>query len=115
MHRLTARFLLTLMLVGTLTPLALAIAAPAPHACCMRKPMHGAATPNTEFHAPLQCCGHDCCRTLTVSQWAHATLPLGTYSLTATASLESIVVLDEPPTFVASTLSARAPPQISIA
>ncbi len=114
MHRLTARVLLTLLLMGTLAPLALAIAAPAPHACCMRKPMHGAA-PTTEIYAPLACCGHDCCRTLTIPQWAHATLPAGARSLTTLASVESVMVLNEPLSPDAGRLSARAPPPISIA
>src|SRR5882672_6743134 len=40
MHRLTARLLLVLLLVGTFAPVALAISAPVLHACCMRKPLH---------------------------------------------------------------------------
>jgi hypothetical protein len=64
MHRLTARLLLTLMLVGTLAPVALAISAPAPHACCMRKPMHDHNLPGSEFHSPASHCQHDCCHPL---------------------------------------------------
>ncbi len=37
MHRLTARILLVLVLVGMFAPLALATAGPPQHACCMRK------------------------------------------------------------------------------
>ena len=37
MHRLTARILLVLVLVGTFAPLALATSGPPQHACCMRK------------------------------------------------------------------------------
>ena len=40
MYRLTARLLLALLLAGTFVPVAMAISAPVPHACCMRKPMH---------------------------------------------------------------------------
>src|SRR5580693_2506113 len=65
MHRLTARLLLTLMLVGTLAPVALAISAPAPHACCMRKPMHTHGSNDAEFRAPATRCQHDCCHALT--------------------------------------------------
>src|SRR5262249_47027716 len=70
MHRLTARSLLVLLLVGSIAPAALAIAAPTPHACCMRKPMHMGSTHDSEFHASATCCQHDCCRALTVSHWA---------------------------------------------
>jgi len=115
MHRLTARVLLTWLLVGTFGPLALAISAPAPHACCMRKPMRGAATPNAEFHAPLGCCGHDCCRSMTVSHWAHAAQGNGGHGLTASAGVELIVVRNEPLSPAVRLLSARAPPQFSIA
>ena len=45
MHRLTARLLLVLLLVGVFVPVALAISATSAHACCMRKPMHGRAFP----------------------------------------------------------------------
>ena len=40
MYRLTARLLLVLLLAGTFVPVAMAVSAPVPHACCMRKPMH---------------------------------------------------------------------------
>jgi hypothetical protein len=62
MHRLTARLLLTLLFVGILAPVALAISAPAPHACCMRKPMHDQSLHGSEFRAPASQCQHDCCR-----------------------------------------------------
>jgi hypothetical protein len=71
MNRLTARLLLVGLLVSVLAPVAMAVSAPAPHACCMRKAMNnGGATP-FEFHAPAGCCTHDCCRPLTVAHWAH--------------------------------------------
>ena len=78
MHRLTARFLLTLMLVGIVTPVALAISAPAPHACCIRKPMHDHATRSREFNAPPTCCSHDCCHALTVTQSPYLLPPVTT-------------------------------------
>lgn len=115
MHRLTARVLLILLLVGTLAPVALAISAPSLHACCMRKPMRGAATPNAEFYAPRPCCGHHCCPTLTVSHWAHAAQRNGAHSLTAAPGVELVIVLNEPLSHVVGVLSTRAPPQFSIA
>ena len=60
------------MLVGVLAPAALAVAAPAAHACCMRKPMHQAA-PNQASFGMRYCGGHECCRSLAVSQRAQAT------------------------------------------
>jgi hypothetical protein len=70
MHRQTARLLLIFLLVGVFTPLALAISAPAPHACCMRKPMHDAGSHDLQFNAPPSCCQHDCCRVVVTSSWA---------------------------------------------
>src|SRR5271168_4171211 len=89
MHRVIARLLLVLLLVGTFAPVALAISAPSLHACCMRKPMHGRASHESEFHSPPGCCQHDCCRSLTVSQWADVSLGVGTQVAPASASLRS--------------------------
>jgi hypothetical protein len=115
MHRLTARFVMVLLLVGVLAPVALAISAPAPHACCLRKPMHDRSSHNSEFNAPPGCCQHDCCRPLTVSQWAHLTPSAHAHRMSASTTLQS----DQHPThfaFVVSNAhSGRAPPQFSIA
>ncbi len=54
MHRLTARLLLVLLLVGTFAPVALAISAPVPHACCMRKPLHDQGSRRVEGRARLK-------------------------------------------------------------
>src|SRR5580698_9271047 len=83
MHRLTARFLLIVALVGSLAPLATAAAAPI-RACCVRKAVH-------HCHDPLaskqisetgqlvvndsSCCNHDCGRAVTQAQWAQAQPP----------------------------------------
>src|SRR5690349_9374609 len=115
MHRLTARLLLILLLVGSFAPAALAISAPTPHACCMRKPMHMGATHGSEFHAPASCCQHDCCRALTVSQWAQLTLSTNTDRASASTALQldwRAILVCSPLT---STHSGRAPPQLSIA
>jgi hypothetical protein len=114
MQRQVARAILALLLAGTMAPLALAIAAPAQHACCMRKPMHGPA-PDTGIYAALECCSHDCCRTLTVSQWAQAERSQPTHILTATAEARAIPSAGAPAQFADGPLSTRAPPQISIA
>jgi hypothetical protein len=115
MQRLTARCLLVLLLVGTLSPLALAIGAPAPHACCMRKPMHGGVAPQVQLTASADCCGHDCCRAATRSNWAQApegrsnnlSLPCGQL-IVRSAWVEEDSDSD-------SLHSGRSPPQFSIA
>lgn len=69
MHRFTARLLLTFVLVGTLAPVALAISAPPPHVCCMRKPLHNHGSHDSELRAA----GgerHNCCPPLTTAQAA---------------------------------------------
>ncbi|HXM21139.1 MAG TPA: hypothetical protein VN948_07740 [Terriglobales bacterium] len=115
MHRLTARLLLVLLLVGVFAPVALAISATPPHACCMRKPMHDRASHNAEFQAPPGCCQHDCCRPLPVPQWAHLSRSASAQVTPASATLLS----DRRPLRFATTVnhahSGRAPPQFSIA
>jgi hypothetical protein len=115
MHRLTARLLLVLLLVGVFVPVALAISATPPHACCTRKPMHGRASHDAEFQAPPGCCQHDCCRPLTVSQWAHVTPAASVAWMSASRSLR----LEQRPIRFASKINSvhcgRAPPQFPIA
>jgi hypothetical protein len=65
MHRLTARFLLLLALVGNLAPLALAATAPPPRACCLRKGVHSCHDSLASDSGQLvirdaSCCDHDC-------------------------------------------------------
>ena len=69
MHRLTARLLLVLTLVGTLAPVALAVSAPPPHACCMRKPMHEQGSRSLQTQTVDT--GHrNCCPPVTTAHWA---------------------------------------------
>ncbi|HXZ33638.1 MAG TPA: hypothetical protein VEH30_15280 [Terriglobales bacterium] len=77
MHRQTARLLLIFLLVGIFTPLVLAVSAPVPHACCMRKPLHARNAHDSQLNAPPGCCNHDCCRPQTARKWAHATATSG--------------------------------------
>ena len=114
MHRFTARFVLVLLLVGIFAPVGLAISAPAPHACCMRKAMH-ASPHQTEFNPPPSCCNHDCCRPLTVSHWAHVTTKLAALSRPVSVSLRSHTSSFNPASVVDRSHSGRAPPQFSIA
>ena len=76
MHRLTARLLLLLALVGNLAPIALAATAAPPHACCLRKGFHHCHDSLASENGQLlirdaSCCQSDCCRAVTTSRWAH--------------------------------------------
>src|SRR5580700_11022574 len=81
MHRRIAQFLLLLALMGNLAPAELALAAPPPHACCLRKTAHhchdsvAAEAKGLDVRA-ASCCNHDCCRAVTTAQWAHAQPPV---------------------------------------
>lgn len=111
MYRLTARLLLTLMLVGVFAPVALAISAPTAHACCMRK-MHEGSSNHT-----LQAAGcgtHDCCRPSAASHFADVR-PASTLAAVVSAKLQPQLRVAFRHTSVESSLSARAPPQFFIA
>jgi len=69
MYRLTARLLLVLLLASTLVPVALAISTPAPHACCMRKPMHDHGSGSRDIQA-VDSQRHNCCPPVTTAHWA---------------------------------------------
>ena len=69
MHRLTARLLLVLLLAGIFVPVAMAVNAPLPHACCMRKPMRSHGAGSLELQA-VGSQNHSCCPPITTAQWA---------------------------------------------
>ena len=87
MQRFIARVVVVLMLVGVFAPAALAAAAPAAHACCMRKPMHEAA-PNQAAFGVRYCGHHECCRSLAVSQWAEPSPAGAQYSWQQSTTLD---------------------------
>src|SRR5271169_3819487 len=92
MHRLTARLLLFLALVGNLVPLALAATAAPPHACCLRKGVHHCQDSLTAESEQLvirdaSCCNHDCCRAVTTSQSAHPQSRAAAFFLQTVAAL----------------------------
>src|SRR5215472_4466864 len=95
MHRLTARFLLLVLIAGMLTPFATGMPAQTSGAHCNRKPLsqpkpaekvhacHHHAMPAVQDHESLNasptdefldskdcCCDHECCRSLARSQSA---------------------------------------------
>ena len=118
MQRLIARFLLLGALAGNLAPLALATAAPPPHACCIRKAAHHCHDSVVSESSQLVIrevspCNHDCCRAVTTAQWAHAQPP-------ATASFAQIVEAYlgpssslSPNSEISLFQSTRAPPHLS--
>jgi hypothetical protein len=69
MYRLTARLLLVLLLAGMFVPVALAISAPLPHACCLRKPMHDHGSGSREIQA-VAGQNRNCCPPVTTAHWA---------------------------------------------
>src|ERR1022692_1048340 len=98
----------------------LAISAPPPHACCLRKSVHhchespAAATEQLVLHLG-DCCNHGARQAVTTVRWAHAQPP-------ATASFAQNVEPYlgpssslSPNTEVSRFQSARAPPHSSIA
>jgi hypothetical protein len=116
MQRLTARFLLLFALAGTFAPLALAVTATPPHACCLRKSTHQChgSDPDERAIRSTACCNHDCCRAATTSQCA-SPQPRITALFTQKVD-ERVAELN--PDFQAAVLSAsqstRAPPQVSL-
>ncbi len=69
MHRIIASSLLVLLLVGTLAPVALALSAPPPHACCVRKLLHNGRARHLEMQA-VDGGRHNCCPPITTAHWA---------------------------------------------
>lgn len=112
MNRLTARLLLIVLLAGTFVPLALAISAPAPHACCVRKPLHDSSTDAT-LHA-FACGNHSCCTPLTSACWVVS----GSRPRTKIDPVRASLLAELPQIFrnneVANSQSVRAPPMFSL-
>ena len=118
MQRLTARFLLLLGLVGSFLPIALAATAATPHACCIRRAVHQChgsfSLSDDRAVRSSNCCNHDCCRGVHVSQSARPHPSLPTIALKADIRFAHSQT-EAVSTFLLTTQSSRAPPQISIA
>jgi hypothetical protein len=121
MHRLTARFLLFIALVGTLAPLALAAATPI-RACCVRKAIHhchGALAPEQISETgqlvvnDSSCCNHDCGRAVTQAQWAQAQPPATTALAPNVEAYVRQSTQVSPNTEVSLFQSTRGPPILS--
>src|SRR5258708_393949 len=117
MQRLTARFLLLFALVGTLLPLALAVAATPPHACCLRKAVHQCHEADGDQRAirSTGCCNHDSQRAVTTTQPAQARpSQMSIVAQNVAARLTEFRAVT-PATQLFSSQSTRAPPQVSAA
>ena len=124
MHRLSARLLLLLTLVGTLAPILLAASTPPAHACCVRKTRqcHDMKMPGMSLDGmPEQpgsgtaihtagCDQQGCCRAMVVGSWATPRLSF----LGELSSNVDVVAAEAHPNFVSSGAqtagSVRAPP-----
>ena len=113
MNRWTARVLLLLLLMGTFGPVALAISASTPHACCMRKPMR-----HSGHESVFQSVSHEdhrCCTPLASTHWAQAATVHRVHVTPAATVLNSGIPQAAAKRHVERSLSARAPPQFSVA
>jgi hypothetical protein len=115
MHRLTARLLLFIALVGNLAPLALAATSAPPHACCVRKAAHhchdSAVSESNQFVIrDASCCDHDCCRAAISAQWSHPQSRAAAFFLQTIDAGVAGIHADSPANASAEFQSTRAPP-----
>jgi|CZKD01.1.fsa_nt_gi hypothetical protein len=117
MQRLTARFLLLFALVGTFVPLALAVTAAPPHACCLRKSAHQChgSDPDERAIRGNSCCNQSYSRAVTTSQWAHLQSSLVSLSVRMVEARLAESRVEAPATNHFASQSTRAPPQLSLA
>jgi hypothetical protein len=117
MHRLTAKLLLLFALVGNLIPLAMAITAAPPRACCRRMAHRCHVSAASEAEPVLRdpcCCNNHSRHPATTDQWAHPNTP-GVQA--GVPVLERLVGNSEfafAGAQTASLHSSRAPPSFSI-
>lgn len=74
MQRLIARLILLFAVAGSLVPLALAMAAPAPHSCCVRNAAHHCHDSGISqlVVRDTSCCRQNCYRGVIPVRWAQA-------------------------------------------
>jgi hypothetical protein len=109
MRLLTARVLLLLLSGISLAQPLVAVAAPNPHACCLRK-MHHRVSTRVEAHASAECCGRDCCRPLRVPQFNAVLFRQFLYPIAIQANLISSPRLVFAPSARFSAHFVRGPP-----
>ena len=112
MHRLTARLLLLVMLVGTLAPISMALSQESSHACCLRKQPHQHSSRELSFDS--RHCNHDCCRSLAQSQWAQPRPPVMPRVADKAASLATGAASSDHNFILRSPRSVRAPPAATV-
>jgi hypothetical protein len=104
-------------LVGTFVPLALAITAAPPHACCLRKSAHQChgSDPDERAVRGNSCCNLNYSRAVTTSQWAHPQPSSASVSMHTVEARLAESRVEAPTTNQFASQSTRAPPQLSIA
>jgi|SRR5207248_4039832 hypothetical protein len=113
MSRLTASFLLVVLLAGVFAPAATALSADTPHACCVRKTPHchhSETSSETSLHS-RSCAQHSCCRSVAGSQWAHTGLRLTQESVFSAQLTTLPIQIVYRAADVAAFHSVRAPPR----
>lgn len=117
MQRLIARLLLLFALVGTFVPVALAVTAAPPHACCLRKAVHQChgSDPDERVVRGNSCCTQSYSHAVTTPQFAHPrTSPVSISAPTVETKVPESPA-ETPTTNLFASQSTRAPPQVSIA
>jgi hypothetical protein len=117
MQRLTARLLLLFALAGTFVPVALAVTAAPPHACCLRKAVHQChgSDPDERVIRGNSCCSQSYNRAVTTSQCAHLRPSLAVIAAQNVEAQIAEARAETPSTTLFASQSTRAPPQVSIA
>ena len=113
MHRLTARIMLVVALLGAFAPSALAALYEPPHACCVRRVhhCHNSIDPDSELAIrDVSCCKNEGCRAVTTTRWAHAQPPSAGFFLRAADLSLAAQRANIPFSAPAESQSTRAPP-----
>jgi hypothetical protein len=110
-----ATFLLLLAVIGNLAPVALAISAPPPHACCLRKNVHhcrdsAISDPGQASIYDTGCCNRNFGRATVAPHWAHSRAHCASFSLQAINARVLSSHSDSPSTTANNFPSTRAPP-----
>jgi len=113
MHRLTARFLLVLLLASVSAPAALALSITDPHVCCRR--IHHPSLGQLELVTVQECCRHDgCSLPLTVFLWGGVPHEAAYFVAPFEVTVQSQEQSFHPITFHNFAHSVRGPPTLSV-
>ena len=119
MRRLTASVLLLILLTGISAPLALALSAVPPHACCVRKGPHchtmrGDDSQGPALYAP-SCPSHSCCRALSATHYAQPNSSAHKNSVPQSQPLFALFNSIYRPTNLTAVHTVRGPPAFFLA